>query len=1040
MRSHLSCWVRAFVAAVACATAAPAYAQGVTFDADTFGGLQARAIGPAAMSGRISALDAVGGDRLTIYVGSAGGGLWRSMDGGLVFKPVFDKYAPAIGAVTVDPSNRKIVWVGTGESWVRNSVSPGDGVYRSIDGGDSWTRLGLAETERIARILVHPKDSNTVFVCATGHLFDDHPDRGVYRTKDAGMTWEKVLFVAADTGCGDLAMDAQDASVLYAGMWQFRRSPWSFASGGPRSGLYRSKDGGASWERLTKGLPAGDLGRIGLAVAPAKAGVVFATVESKRTMLYRSDDRGETWVGLSDSSFVNVRPFYYSRLLADPKNPDRLYKLGTTAAVSDDGGKTFSGLGGGNPTGPSYHSDVHDAWIDPANPERIILGTDGGVYISYDRGSTFRFVGSLPVSQFYHVSHDMAWPYNVYGGLQDNSTWYGPSRAPGGIANRHWRSLTGGDGFWVFPDPGDPDVVYNEYQGGNLFRIRKSTLEAKDIKPSPKAGEPRYRFNWNTPIHMSAGTPGTIYYAAQFLFRSRDRGESWERISPDLTTNDPAKQKQNESGGLTPDNSTAENHCTIVSIAESPANSDVIWVGTDDGNVQVTRDGGRTWSNAAAKVPGVPARTWVSSIAASRTGEGTAFVTFDGHMTGDSRPYVFKTTDFGATWTALASPDIKGYVHVVKEDPVNPTLLFAGTEFGLWVSLNGGTGWAQFTGGLPAVAVRDMVIHPREHDLILATHGRGIYIVDDITPLRALTSEVLERDVAFLPTRPSAMAIPVSEFGFNGDAEFAGANPGDGAVIAYYLKRRHLLGDLRIEVLDSGGQVLSAIPGGKRRGINRVEWSMRAKAPRAAPGAGLVPSFGSLIGPRVAPGTYAVRMIKGKDSFSSTVTVVPEPGSRHSDEDRAMQGRTVRTLYGMVERLAFLVDAITGARDQARTAAAGLADKDPLQGRLSAFAESLDRQRTALVSSQRGEGISGEEKLREEIGLLYGNVNVYEGRPTQSQIDRMSVLDAELTAAVGRFEALMAKDGAVVNAQLAGKKLPAISKLTRDEWERRRPG
>jgi hypothetical protein len=877
-----------------------------------------------------------------------------------------------------------------------------------------------------------------VFVCATGHLFDDHPDRGVYRTKDAGKSWEKVLFVAPDVGCGDLAMDPQDPAVLYAGMWQFRRLPWSFTSGGPRSGLYRSRDGGATWERLSKGLPAGDLGRIALAVSPARANLVFATVESKKTMLYRSEDRGETWTGLSDSSLVNVRPFYFSRLLADPKNADRVYKMGLNAAVSDDGGKTFSGLGGGSATGSSYHSDVHDAWIDPTNPERIIVGTDGGVYISYDRGNTFRFVGSLPVSQFYHVSHDMAWPYNVYGGLQDNSTWYGPSRAPGGIANKHWRSLTGGDGFWAFPDPNDPDIVYDEYQGGNLFRIRKSTLEAKDIKPSAKAGEPKYRFNWNTPIHMSPNAPGTIYYASQFLFRSRDRGESWERISPDLTTNDPAKQKQNESGGLTPDNSTAENHCTIVSIAESPKNKDVIWVGTDDGNVQVTRDGGKTWSNVAAKVPGLPAHTWVSGIEASRFGEGTAFVAFDGHMTGDSKPYVFKTADFGATWTALASADIRGYVHVVKEDLVNPGLLFAGTELGLWVSLDGGATWAQFTGGLPTVAVRDMAIHPREHDLILATHGRGIYIIDDITPLRALTSDVLNRDVAFLPARPSPMLMPVSEFGFNGDAEFVGANPGDGAVISYYLKRRHMLGDLRIEVLDAQGQVLTAIPGGKRRGINRVEWSMRAKAPRAAPGAGLIPSLGSLIGPRVAPGTYAVRMIKGTDTFSSTVTVVPEPGSRHTDADRALQRQTARHLYDMVEQLAFLVDAITAARDQARTAAAGLGEKDPLRARLSALADRLEQQRTALVSSQRGEGISGEEKLREEIGLLYGNVNEYEGRPTQSQLDRMNVLDGELGAAFGRFDGFMEKDTRALNAQLAAKKLPGIPKLTREEWEKRR--
>ena len=1033
MGNPLKARLCAVLAAVAWATAAPAYAQGVTIDSDTFGGMEARAIGPAAMSGRITALDAVAGDRLTIFAGAAGGGLWKSMDGGLTFKPVFDKYNQSIGAVTVDPSNPKLVWVGTGETWVRNSVSVGDGVYRSTDGGDSWTKVGLDKTERIARIVVHPKDGNTAYVCATGHLFEDHPDRGVFRTKDAGQTWEQVLSVAPDTGCGDLAMDPQNPQVLYAGMWQFRRQPWFFSSGGPKSGLYRTKDGGATWERLAKGLPAGDLGRIALAASPLKPGVVFATVEAKKTLLYRSDDRGDSWTPLSDSSLVTVRPFYFSRLLADPKNPDRLYKMGLNAGVSDDGGKTFGALGG------NYHSDVHDAWINPKNPEDIVIGTDGGVYISHNRGTTFRFVGSLPVSQFYHVSYDMAWPYNVYGGLQDNSTWYGPSRRPGGIANKHWNSLTGGDGFWAFPDPADPDVVYNEYQGGNLFRIRKSTLEAKDIKPSAKAGEPKYRFNWNTPIHLSPNDPGTIYYAAQFLFRSRNRGESWERISPDLTTNDPAKLKQNDSGGLTLDNSTAENHCTIFTMAESPKDRNVVWVGTDDGHVQLTRDGGKTWVNVSANLRGVPARTWVSSVEASRHAEGTAYITLDGHMTGDMAPYVLKTTDFGATWTNLAAAGVKGYAHVVKEDPVNPSLIFAGTEFGLFVSLDGGLQWAQFTANLPNVAVRDLAIHPREHDLLVATHGRGVYIVDDLTPLRGLTAKALESDVAFLAGRPSPMLPLVQEFGFNGDAEFVGVSQGDGAVISYYLKKRHMIGDLKLEVYDAQGALLTTIAGGKRRGINRVEWTTRSKAPRTPPGAGIIPSMGALVGPRALPGTYTVKMIKGKDTYTSSVTIVPDPASRFTDADRAVQRQTALTLYGMVERLAYLIDALVDARDQARRAAAAVPSKDPLRTRLDAIADGFERQRSALASSQRGEGISGEEKLREEIGMLYGNVNTFDGRPTQSQVDRMGVLDAELTAAVAACTGTFTKEVAAVNARLAKQKIAAITMLTPDGWEKRRP-
>ncbi|MCX6553266.1 MAG: glycosyl hydrolase, partial [Acidobacteria bacterium] len=832
--------------------------------------------------------------------------------------------------------------------------------------------------------------------------------------------------------------DPRDASVVYAGMWQFRRQPWFFTSGGPKSGLYRSRDGGSTWERLSKGLPEGDLGRIALALAPAQPNVVLATVEARKTMIYRSEDQGDSWTGLSDSSFVNVRPFYFSRMVVDPKNANRIYKMGLYASVSDDGGKTFAGLGGGGFSGATYHSDVHDIWVNPKNPEQLIIGTDGGVYMSYDRGTTFRFVGSLPVSQFYHVSFDMAWPYNVYGGLQDNSTWYGPSRKPGGIANKHWNSLTGGDGFWAFPDPNDPDTVYNEYQGGNLVRIRKSTLESKDIKPTPKAGEPKYRFNWNTPIHMSANDPGTLYYASQFLFRSRDRGESWERISPDLTTNDPAKLKQNESGGLTLDNSTAENHCTIFAIAESPRNRNVIWAGTDDGNLQVTRDGGKTWVNAAPSVPGVPPRTWVSGIEASRHADGTAYVTFDGHLTGDVKPYVFKTTDFGATWVALASAGMKGYAHVVKEDLVNPGLLFVGTEFGLWVSVDGGAQWAQFSANLPNVAVRDIAIHPRDHDLILATHGRGLYIIDDITPLRTLTAEVLASDVAFLAARPAPMITSQSEFGFNGDADFVGVNPTEGAVITYYLKKRHMIGDLKLEVSDTQGTVLSVIPGGKRRGINRVEWTMRSRAPRTAPGAGIIPSLGALMGPRVLPGTYAVRMIKGKDTHTSSVTLVPEPGSQHSDADRALQLQTAQKLYAMVERLAYLVDAVADSRSQVRAAANGLPPRDPLRKRLEALAEDLDAQRTALASSQRGEGISGEEKLREEIGLLYGNVNAYEGRPTRSQLDRVVVLDGSLEAAVAACQKAVAGD-ASLKAQLARKKIAPIVMLTPEAWNTRRP-
>lgn len=1028
---------RGLAAASCLGWAALAQAQDVKIDSETFGGLEARSLGPAVMSGRISALDAVAGDRLTLWVGAAGGGVWKSSDGGLRFKPVFDKHNQSIGAIAVDPQNPKTVWVGTGEAWTRNSVSVGDGIYKTVDGGDNWQRVGLENTERIARIAIDPKNPDTVFVCALGHLFDDHEDRGVYRTSDGGKTWKQVLAGAKDTGCADLSLDPQNPETLYAALWQVRRRPDFFTSGGPRSGLFKSTDGGLTWKPLRKGLPEGNLGRIAVAVAPSKPSLVYATVEAKRTALYRSDDAGESWRETNSSATVTGRPFYFSLLVVDPSNPERVYKPGFTLGISDDGGKTMGG--GGMGFGGNIHPDLHALWVNPKNSEELVLGTDGGVYQSYDRGTHWRFVGSLPVSQFYHVSYDLARPYNVYGGLQDNATWYGPSRSPGGIANRDWKVLTGGDGFWAFVDPQDPDVVYSEYQGGNLFRTRKSTGEQKDIKPSPAENQPKYRFNWNTPIHLSPNQKGTLYYGAQFLLRSRDQGESWETLSPDLTTNDPKKLRQDESGGLTLDNSTAENHCTIFAIAESPKNGQVVWVGTDDGNLQVTRDGGKSWTNVAPNVSGVPPGTWVSSVQPSRFEEGTAYVSFDGHMTGDMKTHLARTTDFGKTWQSLVTANLKGYAHVIREDLVNPNLLFLGTELGLFASVDGGRQWGQFTAGLPNAAVRDLAIHPREHDLIVATHGRGLYIVDDLTPLRNLTAQVLESEVAFLPSRPPVLTIPGgTEFDMSGDAEFVGRTLSEQASVTYYLKKRHMFGDLKLEIYDSQGELLSTTPGGKRRGLNRVEWAVRSKAPRTPAAASIIPSYYAFLGPRALEGTYTVKMIKGKETYTTSVDLVPDPRSTHSAEDRVLQRETAWKLYALLERLTFTVESIADARDQATARAEKLPQGEGLRKRLTGLADEFEKQRTALVASKEAEGgISGEEKLREEIGMLYGNVNGYEGRPTQSQIQRLGVLAKQLDAAFARFEASFKKDAEPLSGPLKRRKLEPIGKLPREEWERR---
>ena len=1002
----------------------------VKVDSDTISGLDARAIGPAVMSGRIAAMDAVWEqNRLTLYVGSASGGVWKSTNGGTTFKPVFDKHTQSIGAVAVDPQNPKTVWVGTGESWVRNSVSVGDGVYRSTDGGESWTHLGLKDTERIAAVVVDAKDSNTAYVCATGHLWNSNPERGVFKTSDAGRTWQKVLSINDDTGCAMLDADPQDPKTLYAAMWQFRRRPWTFSSGGPGSGLFKTTDGGKTWTKLTKGLPEGDLGRIGVRVAPSNPKVVYAVVEAKRSALFRSDDAGATWAELNNGANIVGRPFYFANLYVDPKDEKRVYKPGTFLSISEDAGKTFSQIAG------SVHSDFHAMWIDPKNPERVLVGTDGGLYSTEDRGARWRFHANLPISQFYHVSVDMARPYNVYGGLQDNSSWYGPSSAVGGVQNKHWRSVYGGDGFWVFEDPSDPDYVYAEYQGGNLARINRRTLETRDIKPLPRAGE-KFRFNWNAPVHISPTQKGTIYFGSQFLFRSRDRGDSWERISPDLTTNDPEKQKQEQSGGLTVDNSDAEAHTTIYTISESPKNGQVVWAGTDDGNLQVTRDGGRTWANVVRNVPNLPANTWVSYVTASNFDAATAYATFDGHMTGDMKTYVYKTSDYGRTWTPLASADVEGYAHVIKEDTVNKDLLFLGTEFGLFVSLDGGRQWARFRGGeMPRVAVRDIVVHPRDHDLVLATHGRGIWIVDDITPLRALTPELLASDAAFVQSATPVQTIPASEFNFAGDAEFTGRPESENAQIVYYQRKRHIFGDLKFEIYDAAGNLVSTIPGAKRRGLNRVEWSMRMKAPKLPPAAGLVPNFFSLVGPRVPAGTYTVKMIKDKETYTTNIQLVADPRSPHTPEDRALQFVTVNRLYGMLGDLTFTVDTLADARAQANERLSKLVADDPARKEVESLLRSLDAVRARLVATREGGGITGEVRVREKVGQLYGSINAYDGRPSRSQLDRIAELGKELSAAVAEFDALAKKQLPAANAALEQKRLPPIKLMTKQDWE-----
>jgi len=1036
MRMHNIAAAFALAAGSMTALSSTAFAQdaaAVRFDSGTISGLGIRNIGSATMSGRIAAVAARNVDGKTLlYVGAASGGVWKSTDGGTTFKPVFDKQpVQSIGAVTIDPSNPQVVWVGTGESWTRNSVSVGNGIYRSTDGGDSWTFMGLPESERISRIVVDPKQSNTVYACVPGRLWSDSTARGLYITRDGGNTWTQALKGAnASTGCADIAMDPSDAGHLFVSLWDFRRKGWTFRSGGEGpeaasgSGLFESRDGGKSFAAIEpgkdNGLPAKPWGRIGVSIAPSDPKRVYAVIEGVRSALFRSDDGGKTWTEGDRSQSMVWRPFYFSRLIIDPKNPDKIFKPNLPLIVSLDGGKSFSGTGGG------AHGDWHDMWINPDNTNHVIGGDDGGLWLSYDGGNRWWKGDNLPISQFYHVSVDDKDPYQVYGGLQDNGSWAGDSAYVGGITNARWEPMFFGDGFWVFSDPSDPDYLYAEAQGGFLGRVNRKTKLVRFVAPTAGFKE-KLRYNWNSPIEMSPNEKGTIYIGAQFLFRSRDHGQNWDRISPDLTTNDPAKQQQEQSGGITVDNSAAEMHTTIYSISESPKNGSVIWVGTDDGNVQLTRDGGKSWNNVVGNVKGLPKNSWVSTIEASLHDPATAYATFDRHTFGDFDPYVFRTRDYGKTWQQIAgkAQGLRGYAHVVKEDTVDRDLLFVGTEFGLWISTDGGARWAEFKGGnFPSVAVRDIAVQARDSDLVLGTHGRGIWVIDDITPLRSIDDSMLAQDAAFVAARPVQQRI--SSFGgsVEGDAKFVGENPANSAVITYYQRTRHLFGDLKVEVLDPSGNVIETLPASKRRGLNRITWSMRVKPPVVPPAAQLA-NFGT-IGPRVVPGTYKVRMTKNKQVYEMPLEVGVDRRSGFTPADRQAQYDAAMRVHGMFGAMTDLLQRINLVREGTAAALAGVPANDAAHKPIAAVNAQAEALRKEIVATKEGGAITGEERLREKLDNVYGAIVFYEGAPGPYQIATVDALQKEMDEVSTRFDRLVADELPKANAALKAKGAPEI--------------
>jgi photosystem II stability/assembly factor-like uncharacterized protein len=988
----------------------------------TFGMMEARWLGPGTMSGRITAIDGVNSDGKTLYVGTAGGGVWKTTNAGASFKPIFDKYTQSIGALAIDQKNPKVIYVGTGESNMRNSVSIGDGMYKSTDGGDNWTRIGLEGTEHIAKIVIDPSNSNTIYVAAPGPLWSDGANRGLYKSTDAGKTWTKVLYINEKAGCADVALDPSDPNIVYASTWEFRRMPYSFNSGGNGSGMYKSTDGGKTWKELTNGLPKKPFGRIAFALAPSAPKNLLAIVESNETGLYISADGGENWKQQSATANIVARPFYFSTIVVDPLDPKRVYRPAFVFSYSNDGGYSFADASN---EGGWVHSDMHALWINPNNTNQLYVGTDGGVYYSLDRGATWSFVQSLPVGQFYHAAVDNREPYNVYGGLQDNGSWVAPSSAPGGVSNAAWKAIYGGDGFWTVPDALDPNIAYAEAQGGEIGRVNLTTLKAVSIKPQQAANEEKLRWNWNTPIVTGAKNKKNLYIGAQYLYRSTDQGRNWTRISPDLTTNDKKKQQQEESGGLSADNTSAENHCTIFTIAESPLDESLVWVGTDDGNLQYTPDGGRTWNNVARNyaTAGIPAGTWVSSIEPSAHDKKVVYATFDNHMYGDHKTYVAMSADMGKNWKMMQSSEFTGFAHKIKEDPKNKDLLFAGTEMGLFATVDGGANWFRMKNKIPDYAlVRDIQIHPTTHDLVIATHGRGVMIVDDITPMRSLTKATIEQDVHLFDLKPITLTMgKFGDGGFPSTGGWVAPNAPSIPPIQYYFKERVNSGEVAIEIYDSANKLVRTLPGTIRKGINKVYWNLKMNPPKVASG-GTKIDFSGFLAPMVPPGNYTVKLKVGDKIYSKPLKLLHDAKDKDFTlADRQAQYKAAMQLYNLHEKLGVTVDSLAAKQKLLQTNMARTKDSSTKK-MLQEYHNKLEELRSTLLATKQKSLFADEKKLREDITEVYAAVVNQEARPSNLQLQRIGTLQQQVGKAEEsrktlirqyqqRMEAALAKEG-----------------------------
>jgi photosystem II stability/assembly factor-like uncharacterized protein len=1004
-----------------------------------FKSLEWRNIGPANMMGRTTDIEGVPGNPNIVYVGTASGGIWKTTNGGITWKPIFDEQPVAsIGDLALEPGNPDVVYVGTGESNVRNSVSFGNGVYKSPDGGKTWWHLGLQDSERISRIVINPKNPKIIFVGALGHAFGPNRTRGVFMSADGGKNWDKVLYTDERHGVADMDINPQNPNIVYAALWLFDRKPWAFTSGDEKGGVYRSIDGGRNWQKITEGLPK-LVGRIGIKVSQSNPEVVYVMTESKEGTLYRSDDGGETFRLVSKDVQVVSRGFYYTDLRVDPADENRVYSVSSRLLLSIDGGKNFERISA------STHVDFHSLWIDPENPNRIWQGQDGGICVSYDRGKSWEYVNNFPVGQFYQVYADDRRPfYYVGGGLQDNGTWYGPSRnkEPFGIMNDDWRMISFGDGFHIVVHPNNPELFLTESQGGNVMRTDMRTREQQNVSPQARradgapASSLKYRFHWNAPIIPSPHGMERIYVGGNVVFKSTDFGSSWEIISPDLTTNDPEKQKS-AGGPAWPENTTAEFHCTIISLSESPIQPGVLWAGTDDGNLAVSVNGGESWKNVVDKVPKLPPFSPVSHIEPSSISAGMAYCAFDRHMLDDFGPYVFKTTDFGRTWKNITGdlPE-NAYVWVLREDPKNPKIIYAGTELGLYVSFAGGNEWMKLhMKNLPTAAVHDILIHPRENDLILGTHGRSIWIFDDVSFLQEISSDVVRKPAHLFAVRPTTrFATKPTRYGI-GDKVFRGPNPSYGALITYYLKEKlDKKAEIKLEILDKSGKVIRERKNFPREaGLNRIAWDLRLEGPRPRRERRAEQDFFGRgpRGPQVLPDIYSVRLMFNSQAYEKPIMVQLDPMVNVSSDDLTLQLQYSLRLREMQSFVNDGLSALDMLKEQLESR------KETIKKQEERFPkevmEAVDKHLEKIKSIQnilaRPEGesrLSAESRLAERLRSLFGSIDGANASPTRAQVQYFNELEIGYKSGMAEVNQYLSQTVKEIDAELRRNQVPSL--------------